>query len=536
MIRAPVWLAAVVAVFPATAGIVKAQDEPPAVVSVVLRPAAAPVPALKYALLPERSSLVPGNAVLFYHRAIEWILGDRARHQPVPDKQKRRAADSDEQAAYEWVNGPIAAIPLDRARAWLDQRQFVLHEAELGARRRDCDWGFGSRSEGYNLIITEIQEMRSLVRVVALRARVAILEKKPDEAIYWLQTGFAMARHVSQGPTLIQPLVGLASSAILNHALEDLIQSPGMPSLYWALANRPRPLIDLAPALEGERFLLERQFPQLLELDGLSWSVEKARDFSTNFEAEFYRISGMQYKVPARPGSPAKNMSLGDWAMKPALIMQAYPEAKRALIAQGRPAAVVEAIPTVQVVALYTFQSYQAFRDDVFKWAGLPYYRAYEGMSASWRGHSEELQRRPLLKLFVAFLPSLQSAYLAAVRVDRQLVALQCIEAIRIHAATHQGFPRRLDEITEAPVPIDPATGQPFGYRVDGDHATLTAPYPPGAPRVPPFAIHYELKLARGSGGWPADRRPPHSPGPTLVRSPRRARVLGFPDSKFKIQ
>jgi hypothetical protein len=97
----------------------------------------------------------------------------------------------------------------------------------------------------------------------------------------------------------------------------------------------------------------------------------------------------------------------------------------------------------------------------------------------------------------LVLLPAVQSASLATVRNDRHLDALQCIEAIRLHAATHQGFPGRLEEITEAPVPIDPMTGQPFGYRVDGDHATLTAPYAPGAPRHPSYAIHYELKLAR---------------------------------------
>ena len=94
-------------------------------------------------------------------------------------------------------------------------------------------------------------------------------------------------------------------------------------------------------------------------------------------------------------------------------------------------------------------------------------------------------------------LPSVQSSLLAAVRIDRQLDALQCIEAVRIYAANHQGFPGRLEDITEAPVPMDPMTGQPFGYRVEGDRATLTAPYAPGAPRIPQYAIQYELKLAR---------------------------------------
>ena len=74
MIRAPFSIAARALVVLTVAGAARAQDEPPTAVPIVVRPAAAPVPALKYRILPERSTLVPGNAAIFYHRAIEVIL------------------------------------------------------------------------------------------------------------------------------------------------------------------------------------------------------------------------------------------------------------------------------------------------------------------------------------------------------------------------------------------------------------------------------------------------------------------------------
>src|SRR5262249_30405604 len=141
-----------------------------------------------------------------------------------------------------------------------------LHEAELGARRRSCDWEYDSRTEGVELLFPELSEMRGLGRLVALRARLAVLDGHIDEAVYWVRTGCAMARHTSQGPTLIQSLVGVALCELMARALEDLIQAPGMPSLYWALANRPRPFIDMTAAFEGERFDLEREVPQLRAL------------------------------------------------------------------------------------------------------------------------------------------------------------------------------------------------------------------------------------------------------------------------------
>ena len=494
MIRAPSSIAALGLIVLTIAGAARAQDEPATVVPIVVRPAAAPVPALKYRILPECSTLVPGNAAIFYHRAIEMILELRRL---TPSVKRNNPADvADDQLVTEWISGPLRAIPLDRARPWLDRNRRALHEAELGARRQSCDWEFDSRGEGFELMINEIQQMRPLARLVALRVRVAILENKLDDAVHWLQTGFAMGRHVSQGPILVQSLVGVAFSAILAKPMEDLIQAPGMPSLYWALANRPRPFIDLSPALEGERFLLEREFPQLRELDGVPWSVEKARRFADELQTKMLRFAGMGPSDPSGSGSPG----LKDWSLKlgvAALVAQAYPEAKRALIAQGRSPSQVEAMPTLQVAALYTYQSYDQYRDDVFKWAGLPYYQAYKGMQEAWMGHRLEIQRRPLLKLFTILLGSIQGASLAAARADRQLDAIQCIEAIRIYTAAHQRFPARLEEIAEAPVPMDPLTGRPFEYRVDGETATLSAPYPPGAPAVPLYRIHYELKLAR---------------------------------------
>ena len=294
---------------------------------------------------------------------------------------------------------------------------------------------------------------------------------------------------------MIQSLVGLSFSAILTKPMEDLIQVAGIPSLYWALANRPRPFIDLSPALEGERFLLEREVPRLRELDGPPWSVPEARAFADELQKGLFQLSGM--RAPESPGSG--QLGIEDWSLKmsvAALVAQAYPDAKRALIAQGRPPAVVEAMPTVQVAALYAYQIYQQYRDDIYKWAGLPNYQSFQGLQEASRSGHSEMRKRPLVGLFTMLLGSIQGGCMAAARGERQLDAIQCIEAVRIYAASHHRFPTRLEEISEAPVPIDPMTGHPFGYKVDGDRATLSAPYAPGAPHVASYAILYELKLA----------------------------------------
>ena len=73
---------------------------------IVVRPAAEPIPALKYRFLPERSSLVPGNAALFYHRAIELL--DEARQNARPHKEPGKLLAIEELASGAWVRtGPL---------------------------------------------------------------------------------------------------------------------------------------------------------------------------------------------------------------------------------------------------------------------------------------------------------------------------------------------------------------------------------------------------------------------------------------------
>jgi hypothetical protein len=104
----------------------------------------------------------------------------------------------------------------------------------------------------------------------------------------------------------------------------------------------------------------------------------------------------------------------------------------------------------------------------------------------------------PLLALFQLITPALNSVRLAQVRLERKFDALQCVESIRLYAASHDGkFPPNLDSLTDSPVPIDPATGKPFEYALDGETATLSAPLPQGSPEHPAYRVRYVLKMSR---------------------------------------
>jgi hypothetical protein len=158
----------------------------------------------------------------------------------------------------------------------------------------------------------------------------------------------------------------------------------------------------------------------------------------------------------------------------------------------------VEAMPAIQAVGLVAMRDYRALSDDLYKWTSLPYQEVYRDLERVNAANAEaDRLSRPGLALFLIIYPSLSAVQLAEVRVDRQLEAIRCVEAIRLHASSNGGqFPPSLDEIDEVPVPIDPATGAPFSFEVDGETATLTAPLIPGGPDHPAYRIDFELRLA----------------------------------------
>ncbi len=178
--------------------------QPPTVIT--LRPAAEPVPALKYRLVPEHITLVPGNAAIFYHRGVTIMqetfsslrAKEKARPGAFPDSLDRLASD-------DWLSCPIGEIQRDKARKYLEPFQNALKEVELGALRSTCDWEFDQRKDGMSLYLPEIQGMRGLGRLMQLKVRVAILDGKTDEAMHWIETGLAMGRHVGQGPSRSRP-------------------------------------------------------------------------------------------------------------------------------------------------------------------------------------------------------------------------------------------------------------------------------------------------------------------------------------------
>ncbi len=446
-----------------------------------LSPKGAPVPALKYHLLPEVREQNPGNAALLYYRAFS------------PDWYRQQGRDA---KYYERLNElgdkPLRELTRDDVKdfTWLLNSK-MLEEVDRAARRPYCDWEFTDRirTEGIAFNMPDVQAMRQFASSLRLRAKLEIMDGRFDKAGRTLQTGFAMSRHVANGPTLIQSLVGVACATIMLQVVDEWVNLPDAPNLYWALTDLPHPLIDLRTAVEGERLFMDALLPGYRDrLADPNVPPPSAGQLRKDFDNIFGLLAS------DAPGN-TRSASLGSRLAVMALVLADYPEAKRVLRERGRTSEQVDAMPVLEAVFLYELYKYDAAYDDMRKGTGLPYPE-----SAAFARRVDDRLRlaRKTRPGDVAgiLLPALDKVLSAPARVERKIAALRCVEAIRLHAAAAGGkLPEKLADVTEVPVPDDPWTGKSFEYHLEGDRATLTGPTPPGVAARAGTSLRYELTI-----------------------------------------
>jgi hypothetical protein len=453
-----------------------AQPQSAEPIKLTLPPAAAPVPALKYPLLPELSEQTPGNAAQLYYRAFSPEWWSNVRKREVMDKVDKA------------VETPIADLKKSDLRWLLDFK--ALREVDRAARRAYCDWELTERlkEDGIYLLIPDVQAMREFAQFLTVRARLEMADGHLDRALHTLRTGFALARHVGDGVTLIQSLVGVAVAMRMVAQVEELLRQPGAPNLYWALTGLPRPFADLRKPLQGEKLWLFGTWPELRDVDNPHLSPHQ-RERLVVIAALFVADPSRDYRTWA-PDTAARLATI-------ARVAKAYPGAKRALIAAGRKPEEVEALPALQVVLIEALRDFERRRDDEYKWMAVPYPAARPGLLRAEKSLREAKDRRESIPIAETMLPTTLKVYGAATRLDRRIAALRCIEAVRMYAATHDGKPpAALADVTEVPIPSDPMTGKAFEYKANGETFTLSAAAPPGD-TMPYNTLTYEVTLRK---------------------------------------
>src|SRR5262249_48155478 len=127
------------------------------------------------------------------------------------------------------------------------------------------DWQIQAqiKTEGISLLLPDLQEMRTLGGALKERFAGEVAMRRYDAGLRSAQTIFAMSRHISEHPTVIGCRAAIAIASLAIAPLEDMVQQPGCPNLYWALTHLPSPLVSLVKGMGGERVLITGEFRDL---------------------------------------------------------------------------------------------------------------------------------------------------------------------------------------------------------------------------------------------------------------------------------
>ncbi|HVL13523.1 MAG TPA: hypothetical protein VM529_13230 [Gemmata sp.] len=418
-------------------------SDPPAetLIPLTIDPMPAPKPALRYALLPELREMSPGNPIPNYLKCL--LDQDFTRDQEVLS--------------------PAALRLADRA-----------------ARMDKPDWQIlpKLRTDGIGLLLPDVQKMRQLANDLSVRFRDEVALRRFDDALVTAKTMFALSRHMGEHPTLIGDLVGIAIAQVAIGPLEEMIQQPGCPNLYWALTQLPQPFVSLDQGMQGERVFI------LAELRDLDDAKPMTREAIRKLMKHIDLIRGFE--------SDRLKDKTRAYVEKRSRDERYVAEAHKRLVEYGLPEARLATFPAEQIVLLDERVEYEVQRDEAMKfmklptWEAVPLLRTWDAARAINAANSEP-------RLFDLFIASVEKVRFAQGRLDQRFALLRHVEAVRMYAARDGQLPESLADL-HTPLPPDPFTGKPFRYELKGGVAHLRGT-PPGYEKNAAYNLHYEITL-----------------------------------------
>jgi hypothetical protein len=366
----------------------------------------------------------------------------------------------------------------------------ILGQLREAASRRQCDWGWQldtmTGPDLYAFLLPEIQQTRTLSRFLVLRARLAILDGRYDDALEALRINLKLGRDTGSEPILVCGLVGVAEAAMGNRAVIDFVAAPKSPNLYWALTELPNPVVDFRTAVRFEMGSNSRVFPFLKNAATEEHSPEEWGRLLANGFNSMMTLSSSNFGV--------NNGTVAQMAVAGMSLIQ-YTPAKERLVAAGMDRARIEAMPVGQVIAIDWAQEFRKQSDELEKWWYQPFRVARERADEVGKHLGENRLQGGFGHIRAALLrPALQAAREAEVRLQWQIGGLRTVEAIRMHAAETGKLPASLDEVKVVPAPENPATGRAYEYRLDGDTGVVELPLSDGFRNV---SWRFEIKLAK---------------------------------------
>lgn len=437
------------------------------VTSLQIAPAKAPIPALKYRLLPGYFDMTQGDALASYLKCFM----EQQSFYFSPEGMK----------TFETYNAAkLDDLPADVANFCGSS----IRNAYTASRMDHIDWIAVTplKRDGVMTLLPEMQNLRLLATALKIRARGQVKAGKYDDAVETVQTIFALARHLDRHPTVIGNLVGAAVASQAFQPLEEMAQRGG-PNLFWAFAYLPTPMLDFRNGIEGELQFFEYEFGDL-------WNKDKAWDADAVAKAKakmdlFMPMILADYQAGVKGGDALR--SLVDKAKDESWLAGCRTRLKDA----GYDPKKVEKFPAEQLVYHDFFRKYEVARDEMFKYAKYPN-ALFETLSPKPKQGSDGLDR-VVDQLVHNALPRIRVGQL---KFAQRLAMLQIVEGFRMYAATEGKLPTALADMN-LPLPVDPVSSSAFQYELKDGKATLKGAIPKIVQETGGNVVEYQIELKK---------------------------------------
>lgn len=450
-------------------------------VPITITPAGVKKPISRYFVTPQYAEMKPGNRVPTFMRA---YMEQDNFYSKGPREQRERWSQMrlqdlplDEIKNSGCVNGLAYRNPADL----FPSRGRPLGDVDEGARQLTADWQiwFNIREDGIGTLLPEVQKMREHALTLKIRMRYEIATGEIEKALYSARTFHGLATAFESHPTLIGLLVGIAIESINLEALQELIQHPNCPNLYWSFTEIPAKVLDSRLASSAERLLVEDLFRPFVNATGPMGEDEIYKHLK-----RIDSLNGLAGGVDNQPRKYSLDAGIRSTDKK---MVEA---AKKLLVETGMKANGVEKWPDLQLVVTADIRQYEILLDEMLVASSLPYPDAIKQVD-----RVESRMKEPNARLAQMFAPTNRKIVAAHARLQQRVATLRIVEAIRLYAFEHDGrLPAKLADCP-VPLPLDPVTEKPFEYTVKDGVATLHGGNPE-SPK-PETNRYYEIRVKK---------------------------------------
>lgn len=394
---------------------------------------------------------------------------------------------------------PLATLDIEKAKKLVAPFDLMFRYLERASRNTYCQWQyrFYDTENPISELVPEAKKMSVMSRFLAVKARVALAEKRYGDAMRLLRIGFSMARHEAEsGEIYISVLNAVQIQHQMLAVLRDGSRLPDTPNVFWPLKELYRFTPLSVTVHRNENDVLFCYFPEAPELykrretlGDAQWREAADRFVETCQNMAAWDIFGGWETTDAEGKKVNEfNATFGE-KDRDKLLTALEPIAREGLSRYGYSAEQIEKMPRDKAVALDFLHALVMQRAENTRRSSLTFEQEKRELEKS------DLDKTPenLIDRFAwSFQSSMLSVKRAMARADWMTDMALFTEALRWYAAIHEGsLPRTMTDFGDIPVPENnPVTNKPYTFRVEND--ALVFDFTESEP-----VFRYVIKLAK---------------------------------------